>query len=235
MVASAETDNIDLGIIKEIVQQALDDLVQAHQHEMFLVKSRSRTSRTAGTREDAEAGTSAAGSKRTATTRATLDSLESEDSATAAFKSSFPSLSRSPSPERGQILPGLTASEEPDPEREQDPDQFEGRTHRMVDTLCYELQQHIEQAVQAGSQGWKREKEQGMQEFQELEKELATAESQIQALNAQLTEQSRLHNLVSNEMFERLPLDEASRILCLLTPENNAHRITGFGGSVHFC
>lgn len=181
--AGSGEENLDLGIIKEIIQQALDDLIQAHQHETFLIKS--RRSATAP-RSDSP------GRKNTTMT---VDSAESEDSATAAFKSTFPSLSRSPSPTlSGQpARPPIPSSES----AQEDEDRFEDRAHRMVDTLCYRLQQHIHLAIQTGSQSWRKEKEQGAIEFQELEKELSTAETQVQTLTSQMTEQSRLHNLVS--------------------------------------
>lgn len=165
--AEADTSSFELEL-RDTLRQAMDDLVQAHQHEMFLLKSRGQPAEVTVSLQNGSA-------PQRSTTTLTVDSTESEDSATAAFKSAFPSLSRPASPE-----PSLSSPVPEEPERdESEHDQFAERTQRMTDLLLWQIKQMVEQEVERGSAGWRAEKTRGLKEFEELEEAAEAREEEL--------------------------------------------------------
>lgn len=136
---------------RAIVRSAMEELVKAHHDEIFLRQLKAP----------------AASSPPPHNSPPIPHHYPSEhDAATESFISAFPSLSRSPSPAASappapQAVGSLSSS-----------GGFEEQVQRTTDLLVWQLEQQVEAEVAKGEQGWRGEKARGMQEVEELEREL---------------------------------------------------------------
>ncbi|ORY56564.1 hypothetical protein BCR35DRAFT_213892 [Leucosporidium creatinivorum] len=208
-----EFTSFDLAT-RSIIREAMDELIKFHKDELFLHRLQAPPlssppqplpSPPTGSRPDG----------------ATLD----HDAATESFINAFPSLSRSPSPVPGGGAPHPWTSASASSLAPTSG--FEEKTHRMTGLLLWQLKSLVDEEVARGEQGWREEKRRGMQEVEEMERELSDeaegrrkAEEEVktlkaanQALESQIQDSSASHNLdleaaarASTELSERVEI-----------------------------
>lgn len=150
-----EFDSFDLAT-RDIIRTAMDELIKAHKDELFL-------HRLATPASSAPQSTSSP-----PISSQSNDSATEHDPATESFMTAFPSLSRSPSP--APAPPPLASVSSPQSAAESSA--FEEKTHRMTGLLLWQLKRLVEDEVEKGNQTWQDEKRRGMQEVEEIDREL---------------------------------------------------------------